>query len=149
MIWVGWTKALGWEKYQVAPQSTTYELPPTTVEALVEHLSRRLKTRSIRLIGDPKLPVTRVRQGGHHALNTKTGAAPNCDALILYEAPESDSAEYVRDAIASGQKLALILIAHECGEESGMDLFAEWLRGFITEVPVRFVPAGDAIWMPG
>jgi hypothetical protein len=33
-------------------------------------------------------------------------------------------------------------------EEDGMEECARWLKGFITEVPVDFMPAGEAFWSP-
>jgi hypothetical protein len=56
--------------------------------------------------------------------------------------------EYLRDAVLSGEKKGMILISHEAGEEAGMDNFASWLRTFITEVPVTFVPTRDQMWIP-
>ena len=71
------------------------------------------------------------------------------DALIVSEAREWDSIEYVRDAIASGRTKGTVLIAHEAGEEAGMDECARWLRTFVTEVPVQFIPTTDRLWTPG
>jgi hypothetical protein len=33
-------------------------------------------------------------------------------------------------------------------EESGMKYCAEWLKQFVTEVPVQFVPAPEPFWIP-
>jgi hypothetical protein len=70
------------------------------------------------------------------------------DVLIVFECREWEAAEYVRDAIASAQKKALIQLPHEGGEEVGMDECAHWLRTFVTEVPTGFIPSGDPFWMP-
>lgn len=59
-----------------------------------------------------------------------------------------EAAEYMRDAIASGQKKALIQLPHEGGEEAGMEECARWLRTIVTEVPIGFIPSGDPFWMP-
>ena len=32
--------------------------------------------------------------------------------------------------------------------KAGMDEFAAWLRPVVPEVPVKFIPAGDAFWIP-
>jgi putative NIF3 family GTP cyclohydrolase 1 type 2 len=146
MIFVGFDKAMGWEKYRVAGNGLNYVIPPTTVEAIARQMAARLKTRSIRLIGDHKLPVTKVTMSGHNALDHQ-GAFPDCDVQILFEAWERDSSEYVRDTVASGQRKALILTAHEVGEEDGMDVFADWLRKIVTEVPIHFIRAGDQFWI--
>ncbi len=147
MIFVGFDKAMGWEKYRQTQEGEHYVLPATTVEAIAHRMAERLKTRSIRLIGDPQLPVTKVAMSGHNTLDAH-GAFPDCDVQILFEAWERDSFEYVRDTIASGQRKALILTAHEVGEEDGMDVFADWLRKIVTEVPIHFIRAGDRYWIP-
>jgi hypothetical protein len=72
-------------------------------------------------------------------------ALPNVDVLIVFECREWEAAEYVRDVIASGQKKALIQLPHEGGEEAGMEECARWLRTFVTEVPIGFIPSGAVL----
>ena len=143
----GWDKAVGWDQYQMAGPSRRWELPPTTLGDVARHLVKILKSRSIRIIGDPALPVRTVIRGGHNIGNNLT-ALPQADLLIISEAREWDSAEYVRDTVLSGQKKGAIVIAHEAGEEWGMDHCANWLRGFITEIPIQFVETKDQFWIP-
>ena len=59
----------------------------------------------------------------------------------------SEAAEYVRDAIAGGQKKGLIQLPHHGGEEAGMDECARWLQTFVTEVAIKSIPSGDPFWM--
>ena len=146
MIFVGFDRAMGWEKYRAGGR-LFYDVPSTTVEAIARQMAERLKTGSIRLVGDPKLKVTRVAMSGHNALD-RQGGFPDCDVQILFEAWERDSTEYVRDTVAAGQQKALILTAHEVGEEDGMAVFADWLTPLVTEVPIRFIRAGDHFWIP-
>ena len=98
-------------------------------------------------MGDPDLAVRRVGRGAH-TLSGNMAALPRVDALLVSEAREWDSIEYVRDAVLAGQKKGMVLISHEAGEETGMDNFASWIKAFITEVPVEFVPTRDPIWIP-
>ena len=71
------------------------------------------------------------------------------DALIVGESREWEMVEYAADAITSGQKKALIILGHIPSEQGGMKYCAEWLKGFITEVPIGFVPAAEPFWTPG
>ena len=41
-----------------------------------------------------------------------------------------------------------ILLGHANSEEAGMEYCARWLKTFIPEVPVEFLPAGDPFWTP-
>jgi hypothetical protein len=59
------------------------------------------------------------------------------------EIREWDCVEYVRDAIALGERKGLILIAHERAEEAGMARCVEWLRTVSADVPVWFIPSGE------
>jgi putative NIF3 family GTP cyclohydrolase 1 type 2 len=147
-IFLGWNKALGWDKYMPDPNERgLYVIPPASLESVANHVRETLKTGSVRVIGDPALMVTRVGRGAHN-LAGNMAMLPRVDALLVSEAREWDSIEYVRDTVLSGQKKGMILISHEAGEEAGMDECAKWLRGFISEVPVQFVDSQDNFWRP-
>ncbi len=146
-IFEGWNRALGWEKFLVPGDNRTWDLAPTTLGAVAQHVSKSLETRSLRIVGDPDLPVRRVGRGAH-TLAGNMAALPRVDALLVSEAREWDSIEYVRDAVLAGEKKGLILISHEAGEEAGMDNFASWLKTFVTEVPIEFIPTRDQMWIP-
>jgi len=70
----------------------------------------------------------------------------NVDCLIVSEAREYDSFEYVRDAVDSGQSRGAIFISHTSGEDEGMHEFARWLKPMISEVPVEYIPTTDEFW---
>jgi hypothetical protein len=46
--------------------------------------------------------------------------------------------EVVKRAVAAGKN----------SEDEGMRLCADWLKSFVTEVPVEWIPAGDPFWRP-
>jgi putative NIF3 family GTP cyclohydrolase 1 type 2 len=146
-IFEGWNRALGWEKYLVNEDPRRWNIPPTTLGAVAKHFITSLKTGSLRIIGNLNLPVTHVGRGGHGLANNMD-VLPQVDLLIVSEAREWDSAEYIRDTVLSGQKKGALIISHEAGEEAGMDNCAAWLRGFVSEVPIRFVETKDQFWMP-
>ncbi len=146
-IIVGWNRALGWEQYVMRENARKYVLPPTTLGAMATHVASALESRSVRVVGDPSTPVRIVARGAH-TLVGNMAAMPGADALLVSEAREWDSIEYARDTVASGQVKGIVLVAHEAGEEAGMDECARWLRTFISEVPVAFVPTRDLLWTP-
>ncbi|HLO01166.1 MAG TPA: Nif3-like dinuclear metal center hexameric protein [Pyrinomonadaceae bacterium] len=149
-IFTGWNKTMGWESYAspaANPFSHEYVIPETSLEELARDMQTKLKTRSMRLVGDPKLRVTKLAHAGHY-IQQCMQALQKVDVLMVFECREWEAAEYVRDAIASGQKKALIQLPHEGGEEAGMDECARWLRTFVSEVPIKFIPSGDPFWMP-
>jgi len=145
-IMEGWYKELGWDNYVGDEERRLFELPQTTtLEAYAREVKSRLKSDSIRVIGDPRLKVNTVGRGSHH-LDGNVAKLPFADVLIVSEARERDSIEWYRDTVLSGQKKGMILIAHERGEESGMENCARWLRTFISEVPVEFISSGEPFW---
>jgi putative NIF3 family GTP cyclohydrolase 1 type 2 len=147
-IFVGWNRALKWDKYQVGDDQHMFVLPRTmSLAEVAKEVQKNLQTDSMRVIGDPKLPVKKVVRGSH-TLAGNMSAVLEADALIVSEAREFDSIEWMRDTVLSGQKKGIILIAHERGEQAGMDYCAEWLRTFITEVPVKFLSSNEPFWRP-
>jgi putative NIF3 family GTP cyclohydrolase 1 type 2 len=145
-IFLGWDKRMGWESYHVGP-GLRYVIPETTLDGLAAELQTKQNLHSLRIVGDGKLRVSRIGNAGHY-IGGCMGLLPSCDVILVFECREWEAAEYIQDAIASGQKKALIQLPHEGGEEYGMDECARWLGGFVTEVPIKFIPAGDPFWMP-
>jgi putative NIF3 family GTP cyclohydrolase 1 type 2 len=147
----GMAIALGWDKYQVPDNVRLYNLPATSLENLAIAIRDRLKIRAIRVIGDPQTMVAKA------AFNPGSTGLPlvkrylygsDVDVLVCGEPREWDADEYARDAIASGQKKGMIILGHDMSEEWGMQECARWLKSFITSVPVEFMPAGEAFWIP-
>ncbi len=151
-IATGMMQELGWEKY-AAPEGRNRFVfpatPPITLSALAAEIKSKLKAATMRVVGDPKMPVTRAaaswgynsREGGIRVL-----AREDVDVLIAGEAREWEVVEYAQDIIASGKKKALILIGHVASEQAGMKYCASWLKGFISEVPIDFVAAPEPFW---
>jgi putative NIF3 family GTP cyclohydrolase 1 type 2 len=137
--------ALGWEGY-ADPLSTgfmrRFSRPPIGLKALVAEMAQRLPTNSIRFVGDPAMPVITIAQIAH-SITGLIEAFDGCDVAIPPEIREWDCVEYVRDAIALGERKGLILIAHERAEQAGMARCVQWLRTVVADVPVRFIPSGE------
>ncbi|HSH19818.1 MAG TPA: hypothetical protein VLA03_05175, partial [Draconibacterium sp.] len=46
---------------------------------------------------------------------------------------------YVNDAVALGKSKAVIFLGHIKSEEAGMEFCAQWLKGFVSGVPIVFI----------
>jgi putative NIF3 family GTP cyclohydrolase 1 type 2 len=150
-IATGMARELGWEKYQDAENPKLFTLPETTLARLAAELETKLKAGTIRVVGDPKLAVRRaIASWGY--VSEFPGipllARPDIDALIVGETREWEVVEYAQDLIASGRKKALILLGHVVSEQAGMKYCAEWLKGFVTEVPVGYLEEPNPFWRP-
>jgi putative NIF3 family GTP cyclohydrolase 1 type 2 len=93
--------------------------------------------------------VGMVLGAGGSAAQIRMLQRDDVEVLLAGETHEWETVEYVRDAVTAGKAKALILLGHANSEEAGMENCADWLKGFITEVPVQFIPAGDPFWSPG
>jgi len=143
----GLTKTLGWEKFVTGPGGRIYKLPPMTVRDIAKHMATKLESKSIRIVGDPNIVVTTLGRGAHTLEGNATAFTENVEAIITSEAREVDSIEYVRDLTASGRKVAMILIAHEVGEEAGMTEFTDWLPTVAPGIKVINIKTYDKMWI--
>jgi putative NIF3 family GTP cyclohydrolase 1 type 2 len=141
----GWNKAMGLDQYPFDATGRVWQLPQVmTLEAYAKDIKRRLRTDSLRVIGDRNLIVKTVATGSN---KVPKGGAPVADVTIHYEPDrENTNTEWERDLIASGQKKGFIIISHNRKEEAGMDNCASWLRTFISEVPIQFIEAHEPFW---
>jgi len=150
-IATGMLRELGWEKQVDPANPRQFVFPDVPLLQFVRDIERKLAARSIRVVGDPALPVKRVAASwGYTSLmpGAPTFARPDVDVLIVGEAREWELVEFAQDAIRSGQKKALIVLGHVLSEQAGMKYCAEWLHGFVPEVPVEFVAAAEPFWSP-
>jgi putative NIF3 family GTP cyclohydrolase 1 type 2 len=150
-ILAGMTEALGWEKYAAAERRQQFTLPSTTLEALARSMQNRLDARALRVIGDPKLAVRRVvlMPGFNNFPGImRTLNSPDVDVLVIGETREWEGIEYARDVNTAGKQKGLIVLGHVPSEERGMEECAKWLKTFITEVPIQYLPGGDPFWRP-
>jgi len=150
-IATGMAQELGWEKNADPQNPRQFTFPGTPLARFAKDIETRLKIRTMRVVGDPKLPVNRVLASwGNVSLMPGVPflARPEVDVLVVGETHEWELVEYVQDMITSGKKKALIILGHVVSEQAGMKHCAEWLKGFVTEVPVEFIAAAEPFWRP-
>ena len=148
-IATGMMQELAWEKYASPDGRNRFLFPSMTLAALAADIKGKLKPATMRIVGDPKLLVSRVAASwGYNSREPgiRTLAREDVDVLVAGEAREWEVVEYAQDIIASGKKKALILIGHVASEQAGMKYCASWLKGFVTELPIDFVPAAEPFW---
>ena len=150
-IATGMARELGWQDNADPQNPRQFVFPGTPLGRFAREIQSQLKIRTMRVVGDPKLPVKRVAASWGY-VSQMPGipllARPDVDVLIVGETREWELVEYAQDAIASGKKKALILLGHLVSEQAGMKYCAEWLRSFIPEVPIEFLPAAEPFWSP-
>jgi len=143
-------RTLGWERYR-AESEWLYRVPETTLAELALTIRRRLPAPTLRVVGDSALRVTGIGLSpgaAGFARHRQLLQQDNVEVLVIGEAHEWETVEYVADAVTAGRKKALIILGHVPSEQDGMEEFARWLGSFVKEVPVTFVPTADPFWAP-
>jgi putative NIF3 family GTP cyclohydrolase 1 type 2 len=150
-IQTGMIRALGWEKFQNPNNNHLFVVPETTLERLAADIRQRLGIHTLRVVGDPNMRVTKLALNpGYPGFTSERHTLQRGDVqvLVMGEGLEWETIEYGTDAAAEGKQKALIILGHIPSEQAGMEDCAVWLRTFVTEVPVEFVPTAEPFWTP-
>lgn len=148
-IATGMIRELGWQKNTDPQNPRLFTFSETPLARFAQGMATKLNIRTMRVIGDPRLPVRKVvASWGNVSLMPGIPYLAQADVLVVGETHEWELVEYVQDAIASGQKKALLILGHLVSEQAGMKYCAEWLKGFIPEVPIQFIAATEPYWRP-
>lgn len=146
-ILAGEERDLGWEQWKVEGEERVYRLPEQSVKSVAEHCKKCFGIDRVRVAGDPEMKCQVAgllpgAVGGRAQIGLLM--RPDVELVVCGESPEWETCEYVRDAVAMGQKKALIVLGHANSEEAGMAYFAEWLRARLPgSLPVTHLVAGD------
>lgn len=150
-IYEGMIDRLGWRDFLIPTKNNLFNIPQTTLLNLSNHLKQKFAVNTIRVIGDPALETTKVglaAGSGSSVSQMKMLGSNEVDILVIGETREWETVEYARDAMAQGKNKALIILGHCISEEAGMNYCATWLKGFIQDIPIKFIPAKNPFWSP-
>jgi len=148
-IQAGMIRALGWQSYVDSKNARLFVIPEITLDHLASDIKKRLAIRTMRVVGDPQMKVTKIAlnpgapgfAGERHMLQRD-----DVEVLVMGEDREWEAIEYGADAVSEGRKKALIILGHIPSEQAGMEDCAAWLKTFVTEVPVVFVATPEPFW---
>ena len=124
-----------------------YPTTGLTILDIVRQVKASLPTRTVRLVGDSSMAVTGV------AIATESNrpnalapliSRPDVDLLITGEVHETETTPYVMDAIALGQRKALLIVGSIAIEEPAARILAAWLPT-ITASPVSYVNSNEGL----
>ncbi len=145
---MGLLKQLGWQSYYNPAATSVMLLPTTSLSSLIGHLKQKLFIDKVRYIGDLKQNCQKIllmpgAAGGTRQIQAMGKEKP--DVLICGEIQEWETAEYVRDAQAKGQKLSLIVLGHIASEEPGSEFMANWLKEKLPGMKITHVLSNNSL----
>jgi putative NIF3 family GTP cyclohydrolase 1 type 2 len=150
-IMTGMIYKLGWKYYRDRKDEYIFHLPPATLKELAKTLKQQLEVRALRVIGNPDVTVSTVGFSpgfGGFERNRAAFQQDGVEVLIIGEAHEWEIGEYAADAVTANMKKGLIILGHIPSEQAGMEECTRWLKTFIKNVPIEFIPAQEPFWVP-
>jgi putative NIF3 family GTP cyclohydrolase 1 type 2 len=148
----GVTKAqleqLEWTQYADKDTPNILTLPGSSLKGLVAHLKQRLNIQMVRYVGEPGQECKRVlfmpgAPGGMRQIQAIQKVKP--DVLVCGELSEWETAEYVRDAQAKGDKLSLVVLGHIASEEWGSQFMLEWMNKNFAAIKTTHISPGNSL----
>jgi putative NIF3 family GTP cyclohydrolase 1 type 2 len=145
-IYNGMIDKLQWKPYLEKGTQNVFDLPQRTLKEVARHLEKVFPDANLRIIGDPALVINKaafIAGAPGSESHIRMLQREEVNLVVIGEAREWETVEYVRDAIQAGLPKSIIILGHAESEEAGMGYCAFWMRSFVDEVPIHFIPAGD------
>ncbi|SHN23476.1 Nif3-like dinuclear metal center hexameric protein [Mucilaginibacter sp. OK098] len=147
-VTMGVLDQLQWQKYADQKIPNILTMPATSLTNLVGYIKERLGIEKVRYIGDPDQSCARVlfmpgAAGGQRQIQGISRVKP--DVLICGEIAEWETAEYVRDARAKGDKISLVVLGHIASEDEGSEFMLKWVQKNVPSVKATRVKPGNSL----
>ena len=145
-VYSGVIEQLGWKSYVNESSPWNVTLPQTTLSQLISTVKDKLRINTVRYIGDDnhvcrKLLLLPGAAGGRAQITAIADQKP--DVVLVGELQEWETAEYIRDARASGKKIALIVLGHTDSEDGGSIYMKRWLEENVQGIKVTHIHSGN------
>jgi putative NIF3 family GTP cyclohydrolase 1 type 2 len=137
---------MGIRQFSVNGSLNYFILPEKTVGSFAGEMKQKFGLEHIRIVGNPEMKFTKLAfmagaPGGQN--HVKMLRKKDVEVVIGGEAPEWETYMYAKDAASLGMNKAVIFLGHIKSEEAGMQYCGEWLKSFIKNVPIHFIPNMD------
>ncbi|MDZ7717819.1 MAG: Nif3-like dinuclear metal center hexameric protein [Balneolaceae bacterium] len=146
-VYSGILDKLMWKPYvKDDSNSRIIEIPEIRLSELINHVKGRLGIDTVRYMGDPDQICRKVlllpgAMGGENHIRLTSELNP--DVLMIGEAQEWTTPEYIRDRSASGKETSLIVLGHADSEDPGSIYMKDWLLKNVPGVEVMHVHSGN------
>lgn len=147
-VGAGLLKQLNWTSFYKPEAGNVLMIPALPLSALIEHLKTKLSISKVRYIGNTTQSCQKIllmpgAAGGTRQITLASKEKP--DVLICGELQEWETAEYVRDARAKGDKLSLIVLGHIASEEPGSEFMSTWLKEKFPAIKTTHIPSTNSL----
>lgn len=147
-VYDGVLQQLGWNQYAMDGSPWNIQIPPVTLGELINLLKKKLNIKQVRYIGDQNQICKKVflspgASGGERHITAIGKLHP--DVAIVGELHEWETAEYIRDARASGQNVSLVVLGHTDSEDAGSVYMKEWLTKNVPDIKVTHIHSGNPL----
>ena len=150
-------RALGWQPEAGDPGdqwTTVYcNIPRTTLSELANFASARLGAKTLRIVGDPNQPITRVAVIHGFAFPTLVLSHAlqdlAVDCIVTGNTPEVDHCTtYIRDAITAGRRISLVQVGYDKSDYPGAVELTKWLKNVLPGMPIKVQPpSSELCWL--
>lgn len=146
-VYSGILDKLMWKPF-VAEKSSprVINIPSVKLSELISHVKSRLGIDMVRYIGreDHVIEKVLLLPGAMGSQNhIRLVAEHDPDVLIIGEAQEWTTPEYIRDRSASGNETSLIVLGHADSEDPGSIYMKDWLLKNTPGVEVTHIHSGN------
>jgi putative NIF3 family GTP cyclohydrolase 1 type 2 len=148
-VMVGVLAQMGWKEYADKSIYNIITLPAArSVSTIVGEMKDKLHIEKVRFVGDAAQQCKRVlfmegAAGGHAQIEAIGKVKP--DLVVCGEISEWETAEYIRDARATGEKISLAVIGHIASEEPGSEYMLNWLKANLPSIKATHVLSGNSL----
>lgn len=141
----GFLNEVDWQEYLNPALANSCTIPETNLKALAEFFKQKMKLKRTFFVGDPAQKCSKIGllPGAWGKDNHIPFLQKDIDVLVIGEANEWETIEYVRDAAAAGMQKGLIILGHAMSEEPGMYYLVEWLQKHLNGIAIHHVAADD------
>lgn len=146
-VYSGFLDKLMWKPYIVDEFSPrVLEIPAQSLIEIIIHVKSRLGIDTLRYMGQDDQMIEKVlllpgAMGSQNHIRLVEEYNP--DVLIIGEAQEWTTPEYIRDRTAAGKETSLIVLGHADSEDPGSIYMKEWLLKNVTGVKVMHIHSGN------
>lgn len=146
-VYSGVLDKLMWKPY-VTDESNPriVEIPKIQLSELIRYVQARLGIDTVRYMGNDDQICQKIllQPGAMGSQNhIRLVAEHNPDVLMIGEAQEWTTPEYIRDRSASGKETSLIVLGHADSEDPGSIYMKDWLLKNVPGVEVTHIHSGN------